>query len=307
MLHAARAFFASRNVLEVDTPALSPSAVSDPNIESVPAALRLDNGVHRYLHTSPEYCMKRLLCAGYPDIYSICKVFRDSESGRRHQPEFTLAEWYRIGFGLQDMIGETCEFLAGIIDREHLRGAPVSRSYSQAFAEFAELDALAADCDALSLAVNADDRLRHAVGDDRDAWLDLAMSRRIAPRFAQDRLTVIHHYPASQAALARICPDNPLVADRFEIFLGEVELANGYVELLDPAVLLQRWQTDQETRQRKQQSLLPLDAKLVAAMQEGMPPCAGVAVGFDRLLMINENIDDIRRVQTFPFERAEKS
>lgn len=307
MLRAARAFFASRSVLEVDTPALSLSAVSDPNIESVRAIFQLDNGMEHYLHTSPEYCMKRLLCAGYPDIYSICKVFRDNESGRRHQPEFTLAEWYRIGFGLQDMIGETCEFLARMIDRVHLQTPPMLFSYSQAFIELAGLDPLQSDSEALSIAVNADDRLREVLGDDRDAWLDLTMCRKVAPHFARDRLTVVRHYPASQAALARLCPDNPMVADRFEIFLGEDELANGYVELLDPVVLWQRWQTDQETRRRKAQAQLPLDRKLVDAMEHDMPACAGVAVGFDRLLMINENSDDIRRVQTFAFEKAEKT
>jgi lysyl-tRNA synthetase class 2 len=305
MLAAARDFFATRGVLEVETPMLGLSAVSDPHIDSVHALLELDKGRHRYLHTSPEYRMKRLLCAGYPDIYSIGKVFRDGETGKRHQPEFTMAEWYRKGYGLQEMIRDSCDFITEMLDARWLPRAAESLSYCQAFIYHARLDPLQADCPALAAAVDADDRLQAALGDQRDDWLDLVMSRRIAPALAKDRLTVVHHYPASQAALARICPDNASLADRFEIFFGEIELANGYVELLDADVQWQRWQVDQERRRRKGRALLPLDEALIDALRSGMPPCAGVAVGFDRLLMINEQCDDIARVQTFAFERSQ--
>jgi lysyl-tRNA synthetase class 2 len=227
MLAAARDFFAARDVLEVETPMLGLSAVSDPHIDSVHALLELDKGRHRYLHTSPEYRMKRLLCAGYPDIYSICKVFRDGESGTRHQPEFTMAEWYRKGFGLQDMIRDSCNFITAMLDAQRLPGAADSVSYREAFMRHVGLDPLQADCHALAAAVDADDRLQAALGDHRDDWLDLVMSCKIAPALAKDRLTIIHHYPASQAALARICPDDASLADRFEIFFGEIELANG--------------------------------------------------------------------------------
>ncbi len=279
-------------------------AVSDPNIDSVHALLELDNGRHRYLHTSPEYRMKRLLCAGYPDIYSICKVFRDGEAGFRHQPEFTMAEWYRKGFGLQEMIRDSCEFITTILDARWLQGAAESISYQQAFVRHAGLDPAQADCAALAAAMEADNRLRSVVGKDRDDWLDLVMIRKIAPALAKDRLTVVRHYPASQAALARICPDDASLADRFEIFFGEIELANGYVELRDADVLWQRWQADQERRRRKAKAVLPLDEALINALRSGMPACAGVAVGFDRLLMINEQCKDIARVQTFAFERS---
>jgi lysyl-tRNA synthetase class 2 len=305
MLAAARDFFAARGVLEVETPMLGLSAVSDPNIDSVHALLDLDQGRHRYLHTSPEYRMKRLLCAGYPDIYSICKVFRDGEAGKRHQPEFTMAEWYRKGFGLQDMIRDSCDFIAALLDSRWLPGATESISYRQAFIRHAGLDPLQAECSALAAAVDADPRLESAMADRRDDWLDLVLSRRIAPALAKDRLTVVHHYPASQAALARICPDDASLAERFEIFLGDVELANGYVELLDADLQWRRWQADQEQRRRKAKALLPLDEALIDALRSGMPPCAGVAVGFDRLLMINEQCDDIAEVQTFAFERSQ--
>jgi elongation factor P--(R)-beta-lysine ligase len=305
MLTVAREFFAARGVLEVETPMLGLSAVSDPNIDSVHALLELDRGRHRYLHTSPEYRMKRLLCAGYPDIYSICKVFRDGEAGKRHQPEFTMAEWYRKGFGLQDMIRDSCDFITQMLDAQWLPGAVESISYREAFIRHAGLDPLQADCSALAVTVDADNRLQATMGDHRDDWLDLVMSRRIAPALAKDRLTVVHHYPASQAMLARICPDDASLADRFEIFLGDIELANGYVELLDADVQWQRWQADQDSRRRKARALLPLDETLIGALRSGMPPCAGVAVGFDRLLMINEQCDDIARVQTFAFERSQ--
>ncbi len=307
MLATARDFFSARGVLEVETPMLGPSAVSDPNIDSVHALLELDKGRHRYLHSSPEYRMKRLLCAGYPDIYSICKVFRDGEAGNRHQPEFTMAEWYRKGFGLQDMIRDSCDFIAKMLDPRWLPCAAESISYRQAFIRHAGLDPLQADCAALAAVVEADDRLQSAIGDDRDDWLDLVMSRRIAPALARDRLTVIRHYPASQAALARICPDDSSVADRFEVFLGDLELANGYVELLDADSQWQRWEADQERRRQKGKQQLPLDQELIDALRSGMPACAGVAAGFDRLLMINEQCDDIAKVQTFAFERNQDS
>lgn len=303
MLAAAREFFAARGVLEVETPMLGLSAVSDPNIDNVHAMLELDKGRHRYLHTSPEYRMKRLLCAGYPDIYSICKVFRDGEVGKRHQPEFSMAEWYRKGFGLQEMIRDSCDFITEMLDAQRLPCAAESISYRQAFIRHAGLDPLEADSSVLAAAVDADKRLQSAMGDDRDDWLDLVMSRKVALAFANDRLTVVHHYPASQAALARICPDDSSLADRFEIFFGDIELANGYVEQLDADVQWQRWQADQERRRRKGKALLPLDEVLIDALRSGMPACAGVAVGFDRLLMINEQSEDIARVQTFAFER----
>ena len=306
MLDRARQFFKAQSVLEVDTPALSGAAVSDPHIESVSVSLALDQTRPFYLHTSPEFCMKRLLCAAFPDIYQVCKVFRDGEAGRTHQPEFTMVEWYRLGFNLEQIIRDTIDFIAAVLHDETLSDSAISLSYQEAFLEFAGCEPLTADVATLSGLAGADADLRLSVGDDRDAWLDLLLDLEVVPRFAPDRLTVLRHYPISQAALARPCPMNNKLADRFEIFLGPCELANGYVELTDPAEQLRRFASDQLARKSNGQEQRPVDNAFVAAMQTGLPACAGVAAGFDRMLMIHAGTDDIRKVQTFAFAEPAK-
>ena len=302
MLSRARGFFEQRNVMEVDTPILSRFAVSDPQIESIEINLDLHSGTPWYLQTSPEYCMKRLLCAGYPDIYEICKVFRDGESGRHHQTEFTMVEWYRLNFSLKEIMQETVDFVGCVLDKEHIKKPPVFLSYVQAFSEFAGLDYSTANAGTLADLLDADDDLRASLGDQLDEWLNLVLAEKVSSQFASDRLTVLHHYPASQAALARICPDDASVADRFEVFAGPLELANGYVELLDANEQMERFEADQSKRERLGRPRRPIDDEFVAALKSGLPPCAGVAVGFDRLHMLDEGIDDIRLTSNFPIE-----
>ncbi len=302
MLKRARNFFEQRKVLEVDTPILSRFAVSEPQLESVEVSLALESKSSWFLQTSPEYCMKRLLSAGYPDIYEICKVFRDGESGRQHQPEFTMAEWYRLDFTLKEMMRETVEFINCVIDENRITKPPVFLSYAQAFSDFAGVDCSTADAATLADLLDADDDLRTSVGDVRTEWLNLVLAEKVSSQFAPDQLTVLHHYPASQAALARICPDDASVADRFEVFAGPLELANGYVELLDPDEQTQRFEVDQNKREQFGRPRRPIDDEFVAALKSGLPPCAGVAVGFDRLHMLNEGIDDIRLTLNFPIE-----
>jgi len=301
MLTRARHFFAAAGVLEVDTPALSRAAVSDPHIESISASLSLDAQQRYYLHTSPEYFMKRLLCAGYPDIFQISKVFRDEEAGRFHQPEFTLVEWYRLDYGLEDMIEDTVAFIACLLDNEHLQSTPQHFSYSEAFHRFAKCDPFTAGIATLSDRAAASDSLRASLGQDRDAWLDLVLANTVVSGFALDKLTVVTHYPVRQAALARQCPGNAGCADRFEIFLGRHELANGYVELTDAKEHMRRFNRDQTLRQSAGLVQRPIDQDFIAAIEHGLPPCSGVAAGFDRLLMIRAGKHDIRRVQTFAF------
>ena len=294
-----RAYFAAAHVLEVDTPVLSPYAVSDPQIESLEITQCQVSGRPLYLHTSPEFCMKRLLAADYPDIYSMCRVFRDGESGRLHQPEFTMLEWYRLGMGLDEIVADTVGVISAALDRD-IDADTVD--YRDAFIAACGLDPFVADIASLADAAEADDALRAAVGNERDDWLDLVLATRVTPQFAPGHLTVLRHYPASQAALARLCPDDNALADRFEVFLGPVELANGYVELTDGEEQRRRIETDNVARRRRGRPVRPVDELLLAALESGLPDCAGVALGLERLLMLFNKTDDIANVITFTFQ-----
>lgn len=307
MLKRARAFFEERNILEVDTPILSRFAASDPHIESIEVTLQLDPDKSWFLQTSPEYCMKRLLSAGYPDIFEICKVFRDAEAGRYHQPEFTMVEWYRLDFGLNDIVQDTLEFITTLVDAKRFDKAPMLLSHAEAFAEFAGIDSSTADIETLSAAAAADDQLKQSLGDSRDDWLDLILAEKISSKFPTDRLTALCHYPASQAALSRICPDDASVADRFEVFAGDLELANGYVELVDAKEQSSRFEADQSARKLAGRPQRPIDRAFIAALASGLPACAGVAVGFDRVHMLNEGTGDIRQALSFAFERRNEN
>lgn len=297
LLERARHYFKEQGVLAVDTPALGHHAVTDPNIASL--AVSSASAGQRYLHTSPEFCMKRLLADGYPDIYSICRVFRDGESGQRHHPEFTMAEWYRHGFDLQAIIDDATEFIACCLDEPALATSIATYDYADAMRTYADFDVFEASLDELANCCNADESLRTELGTERDAYLDLILSTVVAPQFARDQLTVLRHYPASQAALARLCPDDNRVADRFEVFHGEMELANGYVELTDVAEQKQRMQQDLDIRRRTGRDEFPFDEALLAALESGLPDCAGVAIGVERLQMVLDRTDDIKDVVTF--------
>jgi lysyl-tRNA synthetase class 2 len=302
MLRRVRDYFDASGALEVDTPALSPYAPSDTQIESLTIPQSLVGTRPLFLHTSPEFCMKRLLAAGYPDIFSICRVFRDGEFGRRHQPEFTILEWYRHDLNLPGIIDDTLRLIAATLDNRAPTAEPVIIDYRDAFFRECELDALHAPIDELADAANADESLRAAIGEERDDWLDLLMATRIVPNFAEDRLTVIQHYPASQAAMARFCPADSRIADRFEVFCGRLELANGYVELTDDEEQLRRNERDNTNRRRRGREIRPMDANLLAALAAGLPQCSGVALGLERLQMVHDRTEDIRDVITFAFD-----
>ena len=294
MLARARQYFADHDVLAVDTPALSPSAPTDPHIASMSV-----RAADLYLHSSPEFHMKRLLADGYPDIYSICRVFRDGESGRHHLPEFTMIEWYRHSMRLDTIIADTLRLIAVVLERPELATGVSSRDYSSCFVDCVAIDPFAASIEELADAVTADEQLRTSLGDDRDAWLDLIMATKIAPQFASNTLSVVKHYPASQAALARICPSNASVADRFEVYYGALELANGYVELGDAQELARRMDDDLVARRSLGLPEVPRDEQLIAALEAGLPECAGVAMGFERLHMVAADSDDIRNIVSF--------
>jgi lysyl-tRNA synthetase class 2 len=302
LLAAARAFFAARGVLEVETPILGGATVSDPQLESLATHIAGLPGEF-YLQTSPEYHMKRLLAAGSGDIYQICKVFRDEERGRWHNPEFTMIEWYRLGFDDAALMDEV-EALVGTLLKPQRTLPPAERlSYSTALLRHAGVDAFQSSDGELAAAVR-----RHGIVCDahldRDAKLDLLMGLIVGPRLGRDRPCFICDYPASQAALARLKPGSPTVAARFELYLDGVELANGFQELQDAAELRARFNRDLRTRHERGQAQRPIDEKLLAALLHGMPDCAGVALGFDRLAALALSADSLAQSMAFTIDTA---
>ncbi len=297
LLRRAREFFDAREILEVDTPILSKFAVTDPYIESLSACSVSEADL--FLHTSPEYKMKRLLAAGFGDICQICKVFRDGEIGRHHLLEFTMVEWYRLNFGLQEIMRDSIDFVATLLDRSDLLCSAEIISYQEAFRKTVNLNPLTADVAELAICANADEQLTTALGDNRDRWLDLVLANRVVPGFPPGRLTVICHYPASQAALARHCPDDAEVADRFEVYYGDLELANGFVELTDAEEQLSRFERDRDARRESGKTDYQIDAEFMHALRAGLPPCAGVAVGLDRLLMLHQGQCSLSAISNF--------
>ncbi len=305
MLARVRAWFASERVLEVQTPLLSPAAVSDPQIESIAAQpLR---GPAMYLQTSPEYPMKRLLAAGVGDCYQICPVFRDGESGRQHNPEFTMIEWYRVGFGVDELERDVDRLLRAALGE--LRALQPARqvTYRQAIADSCGLDCSSATSEEIETVLR--DRgvaLNLTSGQDRDAWLDLLMATVVGPGLGHAGPVFVRDYPASQAALARLRDDGDgwPVAERFELYLDGVELANGFHELGDALEQRRRFTQDLQKRQQRGQRLAPLDEKFLAALDAGLPDCAGVALGFDRLVMAALGLPSISGAMAFPVDQA---
>ena len=297
LLQRARDYFITEDVLAVDTPALCTGIGSDPNIEAL--AVNALSGDAYFLHSSPEFCMKRLLASGYPDIYSICRVYRDGETGPQHLLEFTMIEWYRLGFGLTDIVGDTLQLVAHCLDDPALADTAECYDYRDAFLRFAGVDILQAGPEELAECAGADTRLRSALGEQRDGWLNLIQSSVVAPGFADDRLTVLKHYPASMAALARLCPADARLSDRFEVFFGQRELANGYVELTDADEQRRRFAIEAEQCRRNGRRTGPADTALLQALESGLPECSGVAVGVERLQMVLDRKDNIGDVVTF--------
>lgn len=303
-----RSFFASRDVLEVDTPALSHAASTDPALTSFGTTYHgpgTADGERCYLHTSPEFAMKRLLAAGSGSIYQLCKVFRDGERGARHNPEFTLLEWYRVGFDHLDLMDEL-EHLVKTVLSDIMPVSSVHHwRYRDLFMEMTGVDPFVADGQVLAGVLQSVHDLT-AVGladDDRDAWLDLIMTHMVEPRLGEG-LVFIRDYPASQAALARLRPGNPQVASRFEVYLNGMELANGFHELSDAAEQAQRFKREQARRCAAGSEPVEIDEHFLAALQAGLPDCAGVALGVDRLLMCASGARHIQDVIAFPFEMA---
>lgn len=290
-----RTFFRERDVLEVETPLLCSSGVTDPSLEPLLVERGASISSPRYLQTSPEYAMKRLLAAGSGPIFQISRAFRDGEAGARHNPEFSLLEWYRPGFDHHQLMTEVAELIQGCLGPKQVS----YHSYRQLFLDTLGLDPFTATLQEL------EQRARHeldagSLSGDRDLWLDLLMSHLVEPTLAGRGLSFVYDYPASQAALARIAErDGVSVGQRFELYVDGMELANGYLELTDAAEQRARFEADNRRRQEFCLPERPLDEFLLAAMEVGLPECAGVALGVDRLLMLVLGSEDIREVLAF--------
>ncbi|HEY3808333.1 MAG TPA: EF-P lysine aminoacylase EpmA [Steroidobacteraceae bacterium] len=303
LLAEVRSFFASRNVLEVDTPALVRHAVTDRHIHSArvelpghPAAL--------YLATSPEYAMKRLLAAGSGDIYQMAHVFRGSEQGRWHNAEFMLIEWYRGGFAMQQLMQEVATLTLLLLGLPE--GTPVSYlRYAEGLSQHLGADpVLAPDAELRRLAIRHRLDADLAARCDRDQLLDWLVGSVVGPQLGLDGLCFVHHYPASQASLARIDPEDERVALRFELYHRGIELANGFEELADTRLQRARFQRDRQQRSAAALPVPDIDEALLAALAAGLPSVSGVALGFDRLLMLRTGATNIEAVLPFPLQRA---
>jgi len=299
-----RRFFADRRVLEVETPILSAAGNSEPNIESFSTCFHghVDAGAReRWLRTSPEFPLKRLLAAGIGDCYELGRVFRNGEAGGRHNPEFSMLEWYRVGWDHRQLMQETVELVEDALSMVGRRAEVCVSSYRQLFLDELGIDPLRASIDELRTPLS--EFGIDPAGLVHDDWLDLLITHRLQPAFPRDRITVIHDYPATQCALARIRAGEPPLAERFELYLGRHELANGYHELNDAAEQRERFERDNATRRARGQREMPIDRALLDVL-DAMPDCAGVALGVERLLMCLADTDAIADVLAIPFAQA---
>jgi lysyl-tRNA synthetase class 2 len=302
MLARVRAHFAATGALEVETPILVRAAVSDVHLESL-SVHDADANVTGYLHTSPEYAMKRLLCAGLPDLYQITHVFREGERGRRHNPEFTMVEWYRLGIDHHALMADVERLLRDLLEPHVAVGPTQKLTYAAAFTRTLGVDPLECTMEQLRAALTAHGGSvpESTAMPSRDDLLDLAMGTLVADGFARDRITFLHDFPASQAALAQV---RGAVASRFEAFWGPLELANGFHELGDGGEQRRRFAADLAERRKRGRPVRATDERFLAALEHGLPPCAGVAMGFDRVVMVAVGAHSIDDVMAFPFERA---
>jgi lysyl-tRNA synthetase class 2 len=299
-----RGFFSERDVLEVETPILSAAGNTDPNIQSFHATFsgHVDAGAReRWLRTSPEFPLKRLLAAGVGDCYELGRVFRNGEAGGRHNPEFSMLEWYRVDWDHTRLAREVIDLIERLLLQAGRKFEIVETTYRGLFHDALGVDALLDPIEVLKKPL-ADANIS-SEGLERDDWLDLLLTHRIQPEFPRDRVTIVSEFPASQCALARIRKSDPPVAERFEAYVGPYEVANGYHELNDAAEQRARFERDNAKRRKRGDAEVPMDERLLAVLGD-MPDCAGVALGIERLLMVLAGTDAIADVLAFPFSEA---
>lgn len=293
-----RDFFAARHVLEIETPILARHGITDVHIQCFPVTVEPNFNPHYYLQTSPEYAMKRLLAADPTPIYQISKVFRQGESGSRHNPEFSLLEWYRPGFSQHQLLDEIQELL------HHLMQWPQAQrlSYAALFEKFLKLNPHTASPHELeNCATHHQIQISSQTPLDRDDWLNVLLTHLIEPQLCGTQPWFICDYPPSQAALAQIRHDTIPVAERFEIYFQGLELGNGFHELADAAQQKTRFELDQLQRREKELPEMSIDQRLIDALAHGLPDCTGVALGLDRLLMLKIGAKSIEEVINFPW------
>lgn len=302
LLQTLRAFFYARGVMEVDTPILSAGTVPDVHLRALSTLVQVPGERDRqrfYLHTSPEYPMKRLLSLGSGDIFYLGKVFRDGDLSRRHQVEFTLLEWYRLGFSLFDLMAEVADLIGQVLGDNR----PVEKlSYREAFAQYAGIEDIftvtAAECKAVLDAHGIE--IVGVADNDKPLWEQLVLTEVIEAQLGRNAVTLLYHYPAREVALAQVPADDPLVAERFEVYVEGLELANGYHELADAASYRARFNEALAMRQTLGLEPVPLDEHLLQTLAASpLPDCSGVALGVDRLLMLQQGYADIKEAMPF--------
>jgi lysyl-tRNA synthetase class 2 len=307
LLKSLRRFFDDRGFIEVETPTLSRDSVIDEHLDPLRVTLFRDPrepevGETYWLQTSPEFGMKRLLAAGATAIYQITRAYRGGEAGALHNPEFTMLEWYRVGDDYvagRKLLGELAAYVTNDAAVDEL-------TYREAFQRYADIDPF----DHRSHLAPQDDVISRSemTTVDRNFWLDRLLTEKIEPNLGKERPTILYDYPADQSALARIRPaddqGNPAVAERFELYIRGIELANGYHELLDPHVLRERNRVNNQKRLAAGKYALPEESRMLSAMEQGLPACSGCALGVDRLLMVLTGAKTIQEVLTFPIDRA---
>ncbi len=297
LLEKIREYFARQDVIEVSTPVLSYAGNTDPSIGSFKTA----SSKPLYLHTSPEFFMKRLLAEGCGSIYQICNVYREGEVGRFHNPEFSMLEWYRVDYDYQQLMDDVAALITEVSDQSP---EVVKISYQQAFESLGINPHSATEGQLAALTEKQGISLQGMGRMSRDDWLNLLMSHVIEPKFVKEKLTFVFDYPASQASLAKVRKDRYPVAERFELYWGGVELANGFTELQDADEQRWRFNHDNQRRSKSGQEEVPVDEKFLEALGKGLPACSGVALGLDRLLMVLTGGASIAEVMNFPLSEV---
>ena len=308
ILQKVRQFFSERNVVEVETPALSQGTVTDVHLEAITCRYNFlsDSSTEQftslYLQTSPEFHMKRLLASGYGCIFQIAKAFRHEEAGRFHNPEFTLLEWYRLGFDHFRLMKEVAELLITVLGCDE----PTYTTYQNIFIEQVGLDPLTATREQLLSLIEAHDKLSEwlTVEQDNDILLQFIFSELIESHIGNNSPCFVYNFPCSQASLAKISPEDARVAERFECYFRGIELVNGFNELTDADKQLERFQIDNLQRNKLSLQVKPIEKNFIAALSQGLPQCSGVALGVDRLIMLALKAKHIEEVVSFPVARC---